>query len=94
MLTSPAWRLRTRHWTIYDLAAELRPLALEKAAAIDGHAFHASRREFERDRQRDADLAARGIRVMRVTWKRLTRQPQAVLVTLGGALLATPGGRS
>lgn len=35
-------------------------LALE----MDGRAFHTSRRDFERDRRRDADLATRGIRVL------------------------------
>jgi very-short-patch-repair endonuclease len=55
---------------------------------VDGRAFHSSARAFERDRRRDAELAARGIRVMRVTWKQLTREPEAVLVRLGGALLA------
>lgn len=61
---------------------------------IDGVPFHTSSRAFERDRRRDADLAPRGIRVVRVTWKQLTREPEAVLVRLGGALLANPGGGS
>ena len=59
---------------------------------IDGVPFHTSSRSFERDRRRDADLAARGIRVVRLTWQQLTRGPEAVLVRLGGALLANSGG--
>lgn len=62
------------------------------AVEIDGRAFHASSRDFERDRRRDAELATQGIRVVRVTWKQLTREPEAVLVRLGGALAASGGG--
>lgn len=32
---------------------------------IDGYAFHSDRRAFERDRHRDAELARRGLRVLR-----------------------------
>lgn len=62
------------------------------AVEIDGRAFHASSRDFERDRRRDAELATHGIRVVRVTWKQLTGEPEAVLVRLGGALAASGGG--
>lgn len=55
---------------------------------IDGFEFHSSPAAFERDRERDAELAARGLRVTRITWKQLTRARDAVLVrlarTLGG----------
>lgn len=63
------------------------------AVEIDGRAFHASNRDFERDRRRDAELATHGIRVVRVTWEQLTSEPEAVLVRLGGALAASSGGR-
>jgi very-short-patch-repair endonuclease len=59
---------------------------------LDGYEHHARRSAFEGDRIRDAELAARGIRVMRVTWHELTRAPEAVLVRLGGALIAPSGG--
>jgi very-short-patch-repair endonuclease len=39
-------------------------------AELDGRAYHG---DFERDRARDADLLAAGVRVVRVTWRRLTR---------------------
>lgn len=55
---------------------------------IDGFAFHADRRAFERDRRRDADLQAAGFRVLRFTWRRLAAEPQAVLVTLARMLPA------
>ena len=56
---------------------------------VDGRAFHSSPLDFERDRTRDAELAAIGIRVVRVTWRQLTSAPEAVLVRLGGALSAS-----
>ena len=57
---------------------------------IDGFVFHSSRRAFERDRRRDADLIAVGFRVMRVTWRQIQIQPEAVLVRLVRALAAAP----
>jgi very-short-patch-repair endonuclease len=53
---------------------------------IDGFAFHSSRRSFERDRERDAMLAATGLRVIRVTWLQVTGAPEAVIARLAGAL--------
>lgn len=53
---------------------------------IDGQAYHASATAFERDRRRDAVLAAAGLRVVRVTWRQLTGSPTAVLVRLAQAL--------
>jgi very-short-patch-repair endonuclease len=45
---------------------------------LDGYAFHADRAAFERDRHRDAELQARGYRVIRVTWRQLVHDPAAV----------------
>jgi very-short-patch-repair endonuclease len=53
---------------------------------IDGYAFHSSPYAFEADRRRDAELAAAGVRVMRVTWRQLVHEPEAVLVRLAQAL--------
>jgi very-short-patch-repair endonuclease len=53
---------------------------------VDGFAFHSSREAFERDRARDGDLQAQGLRVLRVTWRRLTERPEAVAALLGAAL--------
>jgi very-short-patch-repair endonuclease len=58
------------------------------AVEIDGYAFHGDREAFEADRHRDADLAARGIQVMRVTWRQVTEEPEATLVLLAHALAA------
>ncbi|HEX7117454.1 MAG TPA: DUF559 domain-containing protein [Longimicrobiales bacterium] len=53
---------------------------------VDGFAYHASPQAFERDRRRDAVLGARGFHVLRVTWKQMDREPEAVLVRLAQML--------
>lgn len=53
------------------------------AVEVDGHAFHVSPRSFERDRRRDAELDAAGIRVVRVTWRQLTSEREGMLFRLG-----------
>jgi very-short-patch-repair endonuclease len=59
---------------------------------VDGYECHSSRSSFEGDRQRDAKLAAQGFLVMRVTWRQLAREPEAMLVRLAQAL-AVAGAR-
>ena len=53
---------------------------------MDGFAFHGDRAAFEADRRRDADLAARGLQVVRITWRQITEEPEATLVRLAQAL--------
>jgi very-short-patch-repair endonuclease/predicted transcriptional regulator of viral defense system len=53
---------------------------------IDGFAFHSSPGAFERDRRRDAVLTGAGFRVVRVTWRQVTKEPEALLVSLARAL--------
>jgi very-short-patch-repair endonuclease len=53
---------------------------------VDGYAFHGSRVAFERDRSRDARLVAAGYRVLRVTWRQLTAEPERVVAILAAAL--------
>lgn len=53
---------------------------------LDGHAFHGTRRAFERDRVRDAALQIAGYRVIRVTYRRLAREPDAVMRDLASLL--------
>jgi very-short-patch-repair endonuclease len=55
---------------------------------FDGFGFHADRHAFEQDRRRDAELQASGYRVLRVTWRRLLDEPEAVLVTITRTLSA------
>jgi very-short-patch-repair endonuclease len=57
---------------------------------VDGYAFHRGRASFERDRARDAQLTAAGLRVMRITWRQLVDEPEAVIARLAQGL-ATPG---
>jgi very-short-patch-repair endonuclease len=56
------------------------------AIEVDGFAFHGDRGAFEADRRRDADLAASGIQVLRVTWRQITEEPEATLVRMVRAL--------
>lgn len=53
---------------------------------VDGYAYHSSKRAFERDRERDAQLAARGHTVIRVTWRQLRDGPEAVVARIAAAL--------
>ena len=48
----------------------------------DGWQSHGTRRAFERDRLRDAELTAAGWRVVRITWRRIDDEPEAVAVQL------------
>jgi very-short-patch-repair endonuclease len=49
---------------------------------LDGYLFHRTRRAFESDRARDADLQLAGYRVLRITSRRLDREPAAVAATV------------
>jgi len=49
---------------------------------VDGFAWHGGREAFERDRRRDAVLQKHGYAVLRVTWRRLVREPLAVAADL------------
>jgi Protein of unknown function (DUF559) len=63
-------------WSTHKLIVEL-----------DGYAFHGTTRQaFERDRIRDAELQRAGYRVVRLTWRRLRHEPEAVAATLGELL--------
>ena len=53
---------------------------------VDGYAFHGMRAAFERDRLRDAELSAAGYRVLRVTWRQLCNEPEALIARLAQAL--------
>lgn len=53
------------------------------AVEIDGRAFHVSPGAFERDRLRDAELDAAGVRVVRVTWRQLESDREGLLFRLG-----------
>jgi very-short-patch-repair endonuclease len=56
---------------------------------IDGYAFHGASAAFENDRRRDLTLTASGMRVVRITWRQLTREPEAVIVSVAQALVSS-----
>ena len=56
----------------------------------DGGQAHGTRRAKERDSVRDVDLQIAGWRVMRVTWMRLVREPEAVAEQLRRLLTPAP----
>lgn len=57
---------------------------------LDGRAVHGTRRAFESDRERDRIFTAQGWRVVRVTWRQLTRTPEAVVRDLRRVLAVSP----
>jgi very-short-patch-repair endonuclease len=61
-------------------------------AETDGYRFHSSRRGFEHDRMRAQRLTVAGFTVVRLTWRRLTQEPDRVLTTVKNLLarLARP----
>lgn len=59
------------------------------AVELDSRRAHATPHAFERDRERDRLLQARGWRVIRVTWRQLEERPRAVIEDLERILGAT-----
>jgi len=53
---------------------------------VDGFAYHSSRAAFERDRRKDADLQAAGLRVNRVTYRQIERECEAVIASIARQL--------
>ena len=80
-LPVPAANVRVEGFEVDLLWSDAR-LVVE----ADSMAFHASRAAMERDRTRDAVLAARGYRVLRVTWAQVTRRPGEVEAAVRAAL--------
>jgi very-short-patch-repair endonuclease len=60
--------------------------ASKLAVEVDGFAFHSSRPKFERDRERDAALTARGLRVVRVTWRAIEQRPETTIALISRSL--------
>lgn len=56
------------------------------AVEIDGYAFHGTRRAFEEDRLKGERLGKAGITVIRLTWRRLQREPLAAMVSVAQSL--------
>ena len=52
---------------------------------VDGFAFHSTRAAFERDRRRDAELHRAGLHVLRVTWRQIEDEPEALVASVAVA---------
>jgi very-short-patch-repair endonuclease len=79
----PQYPIVTPGGTVYaDVAFPAQRLVIE----VDGQRHHVER--FEADRTRQNGLVARGWRVLRFTWARLTQQPDAVLAEIVQLLAA------
>lgn len=59
-------------------------------AELDGHAWHRSAAAYERDRARDRALSAAGWRVVRITWRQLHRDGEALAADLRALLAERP----
>lgn len=73
--------LRGRFFEI-DCLWERERVALE----LDSRGIHGTPKKFESDRQRDRILVAEGWRTMRVTWRQLRDEPEAIVADLRLAL--------
>ena len=80
-LPTPVTNARVGKWEVDALWPEER-LIVE----VDGFEFHQGRRAFETDRRRDAELVGLGYRVIRVTWRQLTQEREAVVARIARAL--------
>lgn len=56
------------------------------AVEVDGFRHHSSRPRFEGDRRKDAWLMARGIKVVRLSWRQISDDRMATAVQVGQAL--------
>jgi predicted transcriptional regulator of viral defense system len=65
-------------WIEPDCAWEPQRVIVE----LDGYAVHGARRNFESDRARDRGLQAAGWRVIRITWRQLVYEEEAVAADL------------
>jgi very-short-patch-repair endonuclease len=84
-LPAPRPNAPVGRFTVDFLWAEHRVVA-----ELDGFATHGKRGAFEGDRARDGDLQALDHRVLRITWRQLTREPYAVVARVA-AILALSG---
>jgi very-short-patch-repair endonuclease len=82
-LAQPEANVRVEGFEV-DLVWRAQRLVVE----IDSWAFHSMRRSFEQDRRRDQRLITAGWRVIRITGRQLTFEPELVVATLATALAA------
>ena len=80
-LPLPLTNVKRAGWEV-DAVWDAQRLVVE----VDGRKFHDTGSQFERDRRKDADLVLAGFRVLRFTWRRLTREPAEVVAIIAAAL--------
>ena len=80
-LPVPLMNVKRAGWEV-DAVWDAQRLVVE----VDGRKFHDTGPQFERDRRKDADLLLAGFRVLRFTWRRLTREPAEVVAIIAAAL--------
>jgi uncharacterized protein DUF559 len=73
-----AWLHLRDRWIECDCVWQDQRLVVE----LDGHAAHHTRAAFERDRARDRALTTNGWRTVRVTWRQLHQEPEALAADL------------
>lgn len=87
-LPRPRYNARLHGYEVDVLWEEAR-VVLE----ADGYDVHGHRAAFERDRERDQRLAAAGYTVIRVTWRQIRDEPEAVVARIAQALARADGRR-
>jgi len=79
------------HPFVVDAVTVVADLYFPAAGVVvefDSWEFHSSREAFEADRHKQNLLARCGLRVARITWQMLTADPEGLIRTLRGVLLA------
>ncbi len=79
----PRTNVRRAGWEV-DAVWDRQRLVVE----VDGYRYHRTRAKFERDRRKDGQLLLAGYRVLRITWRQLTREPETVVAVIAAALVA------
>ena len=69
-LPMPRTNVKRAGWEV-DAVWDRQRLVVE----VDGYRYHRTRAKFERDRRKDGQLLLAGYRVLRITWRQLTREP-------------------
>ena len=80
-LPLPRTNVRVAGWEV-DAVWDSQRLVVE----VDGYRYHSPRANFERDRRKDAQLLLAGYRVLRITWRQLTRERDEVIALLAATL--------
>jgi very-short-patch-repair endonuclease len=80
-LPMPRMNVKRAGWEV-DAVWDRQRLVVE----VDGYRSHGTRPQFERDRTKDAQMMLAGYRVLRFTWRQITREPTVVIATIAAAL--------